>query len=248
MAILRQQIIKLLIERGVFDLIEVEEAISLQKREGQKFSSLLIKHAPEKKDIAIEFINRIINPPAITVSQLVQLKIPPDVLRTITFETASRYHILPIIKQGNSLNVVLDDPFTILDLEDVKELQNYAINPIISPKVEFMGQVELRYSRTLDSSFDSKFQDMDDILSGVAETLTVLRKDSKGPETTHMNLEDAPVIKATNLILEKALRPGPATYLLNRLKTIPGCVFVWMGYCSSLRTCPRNFIRQSFRG
>ena len=55
MAIPRQQIIKLLIERGVFDSIEVEEAISLQKKEGQKFSSLLIKHAPEKKDIAIEF-------------------------------------------------------------------------------------------------------------------------------------------------------------------------------------------------
>lgn len=241
MAIPRQQIIKLLIERGVFDSIEVEEAFSLQKKEGQKFSSLLIKHAPEKKDIAIEFINRIINPPAITVSQLVQLKIPPEVLRIVTFETASCYHILPIIKQGNNLNVVLDDPFTILDLEDVKELQNYVVNPIISPKVEFMGQVELRYSRTLDSSFDSKFQDMDDILSGVAETLTVLSKDSKGSETTRMNLEDAPVIKAANLILEKAVEARASDILIEPLKDNTRVRFRLDGILQQFEVLPKEF-------
>lgn len=241
MAIPRQQIIKLLIERGVFDSLEVEEALSLQKKEGQKFSSLLIKHAPEKKDIAIEFINRIINPPAITVSQLVQLKIPPEVLRTITFETASRYHILPVIKQGNNLNVVLDDPFTILDLEDVKELQNYVVTPIISPKVEFMGQVEFRYSRTLDSSFDSKFEDMDDILSGVAETLTVLPKESKGSETTRMNLEDAPVIKAANLILEKAVEARASDILIEPLKDNTRVRFRLDGILQQFEALPKEF-------
>ena len=241
MAILRQQIIKLLIERGVFSSIEVEEALSLQKKEGQKFSSLLIKHASAKKDIAIEFINRIINPASITISQLTQLKIPPEVLRVITFEIASQYHILPIIKKGINLTLALDDPLTIFDLEDIKELQNYILHPVIAPKMEFTGQIELRYFRTLDSSFDSKFQDMEDILSGVAETLAASQKGFGESEIAQMNLEDAPVIKAANLVLEKAIEARASDILIEPLKDATRVRFRLDGILRQFEVLPKEF-------
>lgn len=241
MAILRQQVIKILIERGVFDSFEVEEALSPQKKEGQKFSSLLITHAPEKKDIIIEFINRIINPSSITVSQLAQLKIPPEVLRIITLETASQYHILPMVKKGNNLILALDDPLTIFDLEDIKELQSYILNPVIAPKMEFIGQIELRYSRMLDFSFDSKFQDMENILSGVAETLVVSRKDSGESEMAQLDLEDAPVIRAANLILEKAIEARASDILIEPLKDTTRVRFRLDGILQQFEVLPKEF-------
>jgi len=212
MGSLKQRILELLIQNNYLTHQQLDEITDVQISSGEKFSSLLLKKNFIQKEPLNEFINNNISLPHITSSQL---KIIPAVLNIISIDTAKEYNLLPLSKDEQFLTLVITDPVTILDIEEIKELQGYTINPVIGPESEIAELIEQSYSKAYKPDFKS--QSLDDILGGVNEISALPKEDLKLSEIAQI-AQEVPIIKATNFILEKAIELKASDILIEPLE------------------------------
>ncbi len=211
---LRKGVLELLIQNGFLTRQQLEEITNIQRSLGEKFSSLLLKKNFIQKEPLVKLINSNISLPHITASQL---KISPEVLTAVLPQTAKEYNLLPLSKDGNVLRLVIIDPLTILDLEEIEELREYTISPVIGPEIETLELIERSYFKT--SEPDSKSQSLDEILGAISEISIRQKEDLKLSEIAQI-VQEAPIIKATNFILEKAIELKASDILVEPLEKV----------------------------
>ncbi len=214
MGILRQRIIESLIQNDFLTPHQLEEIIIAQRNGGGKFSSLLVEKKNSQKTSLIELINSIINVPRIDLSKII---VTPEVLKVISADIAWKYNLLPISKDGQNLTLAIADPITILDLEEIKELEGNTLNLAIGHEAELLGLMERYYSRI--AKPDDKPERMEDIL-GVAADISGFTGSqfNKEAEITQIDQEESPIVKAANFILEKAIELKASDILIEPLE------------------------------
>jgi len=211
---LRKDILELLIQNSFLTRQELEEITNIQRSLGEKFSFLLLSKNFIQKESLVKLINSNISLPRITASQL---KITPEVLTVILPETAKEYNLLPLAKDGNVLELAIIDPLTILDLEEIEELREYTIHPVLGPEIETLELIERYYFRI--PEVDSKSQSLDEILGAISETSLWKKDDLNLSEIAQMAQEE-PIIKAVNFILEKAIELKASDMLVEPLEKV----------------------------
>lgn len=235
MGVLRQRILELLIQKNLLTAQQLQEITSANKNTGAKFTSILLEKNFIQREALADFINSAISLPRINAPQL---KIIPELLSIIKDETAREYHLLPLSKDDQFLTVVISDPLTILDLDEIKELQGYAINPVIGPETELSGLIERYYSKGHKS--DSKLQSMEELLAQVAEISTHQKEELKLSDIAQIS-QEVPIIKATNFILEKAIELKASDILIEPLEKAMRIRLRLDGILQQIETLPISF-------
>ncbi len=218
MGTLRQQIIELSIRNDLLTAHQLEEIINIHRTKGGKFSSLLLEKRSNQKANFIELINNAINFPRIDVSGFKD--IPPEILKIISSNSARGFRILPIGKDGQTVTLVIADPLTVFDLEEIEELKEYKIKLVIAHEPELIGLINQYYPDIQKSEY--KLESMNDILGGNLE-IAALVDDSKAnqqSEISQIDSEAVPIIKATNFILERAIELKASDILIEALEKI----------------------------
>ncbi len=217
MGTLRQRIIELLIQNDLLTPHQLEEIIIVQRNNGGKFSSLLLERKSNQKANLIELINNTANFPRIDASGYKD--IPREVLKIIPGNTAKGYSILPIKKEGQTLTLIISDPFTILDLEEIKELKGYEVNPVIVKGAELLGLINHYYPDT--QKFEYNSESINDILGSTLETPVFSDAPAEQQfEISQIDSEAVPIIKATNFILESAIELKASDILIEALEKV----------------------------
>ncbi len=217
MGILRQRIIELSIRNDLLTPHQLEEIINIQRSKGGKFSSLLLEKRNNQKANFIELINNTINFPRINVSGFKD--IPPEVLKIISGNTAKGFRIFPIGKDGQTVTLVIADPLTILDLEEIEELKGYKLNLVIAHEPELLGLINQYYPDTQKPGY--KLESMNDILgSGLEIAALADSQSNQQSEISQIDSEAVPIIKATNFILESAIELKASDILIEALEKV----------------------------
>lgn len=216
MGALRQRILELLIQNNLLTPQALEEIKQLQKDTGKKFSSLLLEKTSQKEPL-IEFINNNINLPAINASQI---EASAEALNIISGETARSYRLLPVGKDDQALTLAIADPLTILDFDEIEELRDWPIKPVVAGESELAALIKQYYPQA-SSSEASDFQSpsMENILSAQAESSAPLKEEANVSEISQ-KVQEAPVVKATNFILEKAIDLKASDILIEPLEKV----------------------------
>ena len=209
MSSLRERLQQILIKNKLISEDDLKLALQIQKEHGGKLSDCLVKlNLINERDLLIALSEGLGFPPI----SLARFKIEPDVLKLIPKEMAKHYQIVPIGKMGKSLTVAMADPLNIFAIDDLKSLTGFEINPIIAQQKEILATIEQYYQEP------ETTQAIDDIIKEASEIdIEVVRSSREGSFDTQELVrltKEAPVIKITNLLVERGIEMGASDILI----------------------------------
>jgi type IV pilus assembly protein PilB len=144
---------QLLITSNIITEDQLKEALGLQRREGGRLGTNLVKlgHITEEKLVA--FLSRQYNVPAIN---LTDYKIDPSLLKLIPIDMARKYLIMPVARVGATITIAMIDPSNVFAIDDVKFRTGYNVEVVVSSESSILNTISTRYADNGESLIAAK--------------------------------------------------------------------------------------------
>ncbi len=201
---------QLLLKAKLISEEQLNEAIRIQKLDGKRLGSVLLKLGYINEESLITFLSRQYNAPAINLSDH---KIDTSLLKPIPYETAKKYQLIPISKDGAALRVAVVDPSNNFAIDEVRFLTGMKISVHVAAESAIMEAIEKYYPKkevakatskdSKNAEKDLEVEDLNKVIGSALEDITIIEeKDDKDfPKEV-----DAPIVKLANGILMNAIR------------------------------------------
>ncbi|MBN2654953.1 MAG: type IV-A pilus assembly ATPase PilB [Nitrospirae bacterium] len=201
---------QLLLKAKLIDEAQLQEALRVQRLEGKRLGSVLLKLGFINEESLITFLSRQYNTPAINLSEY---RLDPAVLKLIPPETAKRYLLVPISKEGASLKVAVSDPSNNFAIDDVRFLTGMKISVYVAAESAIVAAIEKYYEKVDkikiqmgDTKNPAKHnEELEDLNKVIGSALDDIRVIDDKPEALIKEV-DAPIVKLVNGILTNAIK------------------------------------------
>ena len=217
---------------------QLQEALNLQKKEGGRLGSKLVKLGYLTTEQLVSFLSKQFGVPSINLSDYT---IAPSVLKLIPAEMAKKYLIIPVARVGATLTVAMADPSNIFAIDDMKFMTGYNVEVVVATEESIIEAISKYYagkgsglikSRSSASSSMVQSQDLtltdidlededDDIASEESPTLDVEEFDKivgsaldtieavdEREDDEVIREVEAPIVKLVNGIFVNAIKAG----------------------------------------
>jgi type IV pilus assembly protein PilB len=133
---------QLLITSNIITEDQLKEALGLQRKEGGRLGTNLVKlgHITEEKLVA--FLSRQYNVPAIN---LTDYKIDLSLLKLIPIDMARKYLIMPVARVGATITIAMVDPSNVFAIDDVKFRTGYNVEVVVSSESSILNAISTHY-------------------------------------------------------------------------------------------------------
>jgi type IV pilus assembly protein PilB len=170
---------QLLIASNIISEDQLKEALTLQRREGGRLGTNLVKlgHITEEK--LVTFLSRQYGVPAVNLSDY---KIDPTVLKLIPIDIARKYLILPVARVGATLTIAMADPSNVFAIDDVKFMTGYNVEVVVSNESSILSAISTYYAGQGDALVTAKKSTTTQVLQ--AKDYTISDEDLKDEDTT----------------------------------------------------------------
>ncbi len=188
-----------LVKKGDITEEQLLQAVKLQKIEGIKIGSALMRLGYIDEDKLFKALSEMYGYPLINI---LKVEKDPQVVKLIPKEIMKKYKVVPFGKEGSNIKVAICDPSnTIVDY--VKFLLTGFNLQIYLAKYSEMLQY-LNESDKKEDSEEKKIEQFDELVeSAVVDMAVVEETESKDEETVKV---DAPIIKLANQIINDAIK------------------------------------------
>jgi type IV pilus assembly protein PilB len=134
---------QLLITSNIITEDQLKDALSLQRKEGGRLGTNLVKlgHITEEKLVA--FLSRQYNVPAVN---LTDYKIDPSLLKLIPIDMARKYLIMPVARVGATITIAMIDPSNVFAIDDVKFRTGYNVEVVVSSESSILNTISTHYA------------------------------------------------------------------------------------------------------
>ena len=112
---------------------QLKQALALQKREGLRLGSALIKLGYISEKGLLGFLGKQYGLPSI---ELVKTNIDPAIIKLIPAEMAKKYQIIPVMRIGATLTIASADPSNVFAIDDVKFMTGYNVDVVLASESE----------------------------------------------------------------------------------------------------------------
>lgn len=189
----------LLLSENLITEEQLEKALEIQKKEGGRLGSILIKlgYVDEKK--IAEFLSKQYGVPFV---DLKEIQVDDKILSLIPQEMMQKFLAVPFDREGQTLKVAIADPSNVYAMEELRFLTGFNIKPYVAVESAIREFLEKRGSS--ESNVLAEFEEMD------LEDLEFeeLEEEEKSAEALKKEVEDTPVVKLVNYILNEAVKRG----------------------------------------
>ncbi len=134
---------QLLIAANLVTEAQLKEALNLQKKEGGRLGSKLIKLGYLTEDKLVSFLSKQYGVPSIN---LADYEIDPSVIKLIPAEMAKKYLIIPVARVGATLTVAMADPSNIFAIDDIKFMTGYNVDVVVASESSILEAISKYYS------------------------------------------------------------------------------------------------------
>jgi type IV pilus assembly protein PilB len=183
---------ELLISQGLITEAQLAEAIQLQKKTKKRLGQVLVEMG-------------LVSPEAVAKTLSIQLRMDFVDVRNVEFDEMTlsllptkiieKYFVLPYKKEGEKLFVIMPDPLDYLVIENISIATDSMIGPVIG--------IEDDIKKVIFERFGSKQVAQQVITDMMADRD---EEDGGAEEGGELGVDDAPVVKLVNNILETAIR------------------------------------------
>jgi type IV pilus assembly protein PilB len=170
---------QLLIASNIISEDQLREALILQRKEGGRLGTNLVKlgHITEEK--LVTFLSRQYGVPAINLSDY---KIDPSVLKLVPVDIARKYLIMPVARVGATLTIAMADPSNVFAIDDVKFMTGYNVEVVVSSESSILSAVSSHYAGHDDALIAAKKSATSQVVQ--AKDYTLSDEDFKDEEMT----------------------------------------------------------------
>ncbi|MEW6408979.1 MAG: type IV-A pilus assembly ATPase PilB [Nitrospirota bacterium] len=177
---------------------QLKKALELQKKEGGRLGSNLIKLGFIDEEKLANFLGKQYGIPSVN---LAQYEIDPSVVKLVPFDVAQKYQLIPVERKGASLSVAMVDPSNVFAIDDIKFLTGYNVNPMVATESSVKAAITKYYEQVeaLESMLESlKVED---------NGLDIIHEEEESVNLSELKqaVEEAPVVKLVNMILSDAV-------------------------------------------
>src|SRR5256886_10964476 len=155
-----QRLGDLLVKEKVITSEQLDKAIKMQKENGFRLGSALVKLGFLSDEDVTNFLSRQYGVPAINLSYF---DIDASVVKLIPYETAKRYQILPLSRVGASLTIAMVDPTNVFAMDDIKFMTGFNIEPVVASESAILEGIEKAYGTSKEEDLDQVMQSITDM-------------------------------------------------------------------------------------
>jgi len=138
----RQNLGDMLVAANLIDEVQMQIALSEQRRTGRRFGSTLVDLKFIDENVLAAFLAKQIDIPCIS---LLHVDIPKKILRKLPRAAALECNAIPVRMDGERLEVAMLDPTDIDVLEKLEAAAGMTITPLIAPQSSIETMIERFY-------------------------------------------------------------------------------------------------------
>lgn len=193
---------QLLVSNSIITEEQLEKALDLQKKEGGRIGSNLIKLGYLTEDTLVQFLSKQYGVPSIALSTE---EINTSIIKFVPYDVAYKYQIFPVSKNGATLTLAMTDPSNVFAIDDVKFMTGYEVVPVVASETAIKEAIAKHYEQS--DALQSVVDNMTGIDEGNLDLIQETEDDTDLSELKNAG-EEAPVVKLVNLILGEAISRG----------------------------------------
>ena len=198
-----QKIGDLLVKNGRITQEQLNEAVALQRSEGGRLGTKLLKLGFISEDDLVAFLSQQYGVPAINLEEV---EVDDSVIELIPADVSRKYTILPISRAGAKITVAMVDPTNVFAMDDIKFMTGYNVEPVVASESALRNAIDGYYGSTQAIELKRVMEDLSD--ADQAE-LEVLDEDEElDIRSLEEEAEEAPVVRLVNIILTDAIKRG----------------------------------------
>lgn len=191
----------LLLNENLITQEQLEQAIAVQKKEGGRLGSLLIKLGFVDEAKIAEFLGKQYNVPFVDLNSV---HIDQKTLNLIPKDLSRKFLVIPFDREGQNLKVAIADPSNVYAIEELRFVTGFNIKPYVAVEssiVEYLSKIgdEKAALAELEADFDDF--ELDNLEFEEAEEEVSL-------EELQRDINDTPIVKLVNHILNEAVKRG----------------------------------------
>jgi type IV pilus assembly protein PilB len=209
---LKEHLTQILINNKLLTQEQLNHALDEQKKKGGRLSEIIVGLGFIKENDLTLILSQGLGLPLMDIKRF---KIDPEVIKIIPWDVARHYQIAPISKMGDTLTVAMADPLNVFAIDHIRSLTGYKINSIIANAKDILQALEQTYP-------DAAGGVIDGLLKEISTTSIELVKQEKEelPTTEELTrgINEVPVIKITDFILESAVRKRASDILIEQME------------------------------
>lgn len=185
----RKRLGDILVDRGLLNEQQLQEALVMQRNSGEKLGNALIKLGFITSDNLADALSIHLGYPRVDLNRHY---ISTPVVKMIPEEFLASHEIFPVDVNNNVMTVAMTDPLNILVIDELQRITGYIIKPVIATSDEIRSAISRSHDiiSTARKVFDEYTEEDSDQLDHNQEEY----------------LGDAPGVRLANIILEQAVR------------------------------------------
>ena len=187
------KISELIIEAELITEEQLQEALDLQKKTGDRLSNILVKNNFVSEAQLMEVLEFQLGIPFIDLSNIT---ITPEVQKLIPYQLISRHNLLPIKCESKLLYVAMEDPLNFYAIEDVRIATGMEVVPVISYQKSINEMISRLYGN---QNSDSAIEEFQKEANSFQDDLTGEQKNGS------LEVDGAPIVRLVNAIIEQAV-------------------------------------------
>ncbi|MBN2096992.1 MAG: Flp pilus assembly complex ATPase component TadA [Candidatus Omnitrophica bacterium] len=206
---LKEQLVNILTENKILTAEELNRALEIQKQKGGRLSNILVSLKLVNEKELMLALSKSLHIPPINLSKL---NIKPEVIKIIPENVATHYQLIPISKIGDNLTVAVSDPLNIFALDDIRALTNYKVKTVLSTEEEIKETIKRYYSQDAGEIIKDVIKHREAKVEMVTE-----EKEELDTKTLLEMINEAPIVKITNMLLNEGIRRQASDILIEPL-------------------------------
>ncbi|MBI2173857.1 MAG: Flp pilus assembly complex ATPase component TadA [Candidatus Omnitrophica bacterium] len=141
-AIHRLPLGRLLVERGMITMEELEEALTEQRRTGEFLGSILTRLGKLAREQLLPILAEQLEVPFV---RLGDMQMMPEALAKVPPKFASHYCLMPISLEEGILRVAIADPFDVQTLDELRLLLDCQVEPVLASPKDIQDAIQRHY-------------------------------------------------------------------------------------------------------
>ncbi len=205
-----EQLVTLLEQAGKIDEQKIRDAMVKSSEMGAPLPKTLVQMGLVEEDDILGVLGETLG---MQIVKVADYKIDPKVLALLPRDITSKYKVMPLAIEGQTVTVALADPFDVQSIDTVRfylEEKGYQLEPVIAREDEVEAAVA-RYYTSADAEVEKILQDLTDSMHAEAleqevEEQTNLGEFMNSIADEEIGEDEAPIVRLVNLVFQEALR------------------------------------------
>lgn len=231
---LKERLTEILIKDNIISEAQLKKALKIHKQKGGSLKNILIEQGFVNEKDLMAVLSEGLGIPPIMLSRF---KIDNDILKLIPADLVRKYQIVPVSKVGNILTIATADPLNVFVIDDLRTITGLEVGTIIASQKEVQEVIDQHYAEDTHGA-------LEELMKGIkSDELQII----KGEEIERVDsarlfklVEEAPVVKLTNMILENGIKAKASDILIEPMEKSLRIRYRIDGILKEIESLPKN--------